>query len=57
MAKHDLLESQVDSTTDHARQKGCAISAINTLQDPTKPMLTEAAATGFYELVARPAHF
>jgi hypothetical protein len=49
MAKLNLLEPQVDSTMDQARQKRCAMSALITLGEPTQPMLTEAAATGFDE--------
>ena len=39
----------MDSTTDHARHERCAMSALITVGEPTKPMPTEAAATGFYE--------
>lgn len=34
-----------------------AIGALITLRDPTKPMLTEAAATGFYESKEFPGHY
>ncbi len=33
----------------HAQKGSCIISALVTWREPTKPMLTEAAATGFYE--------
>jgi hypothetical protein len=49
MAKRNLLEPQVDSTSAHMQKKRWAMSALITVREPTKPMLTEAAATGFYE--------
>jgi hypothetical protein len=49
MVKGDPLERRLDSTTRHARPRKSALDALITLREPTKPMLTEAAAAGFYE--------
>ena len=39
----------MDSPTDHECRANWAIGAFITLREPTKPVLTEAAVTGFYE--------
>ena len=39
----------MDSSTDHAGQGKWTPALLSTLPELTKPMLTEAAATGFYE--------
>jgi site-specific DNA-methyltransferase (adenine-specific) len=38
-------------------QEKAAIGALITLREPTKPMLTEAAATGFYESKELPGRY
>jgi site-specific DNA-methyltransferase (adenine-specific) len=48
MVRRSLREHKVDSPSVEEREKA-AIGALITLREPTKPMLTEAAATGFYE--------
>ncbi|MGA2611358.1 MAG: hypothetical protein ABSH01_28255 [Terriglobia bacterium] len=39
----------MDSSTDHECRGNWATAALMSLREPTKPMLTEAAATGFYD--------
>jgi site-specific DNA-methyltransferase (adenine-specific) len=48
-----VSRSQIATLNSDRKREGAEIGAFITLQEPTKPMISEAAGMGFYE----PAHF
>ena len=47
----------MDLSTDHAGQGKWTLALPSTLPEPTQPMLTGAAAAGFYESKDFPGHY